>query len=104
MNLLRIFAGVIELSGLYSLRNCSPLLWKVLVSFFCHHTLDAIKSFPYFMKRRVERRKAETNIIGFPEIGDEVHLFNQSATNAVTFLVPDADVRAAPGRVTRGAE
>ena len=38
------------------------------------------------------------------EIRDDVHLVDEGAVDAIAFRVADADMRAAPGGVTRGAE
>ena len=50
-------------------------------------------------KDSVERRKAEAKVIWGAEVGDDVHLFDEGAVDAVAFGVADADVRAANGRV-----
>ena len=71
---------------------------------FLPYTLDSIKAFPNFHKRYVEWSKAEAKIIRFTEIGDDVHLFDQGAVDAVTFGMADADVRSALGRVTLGSQ
>ena len=76
----------------------------MLVSFFRHHTADAIKSFPYFSKSRVERCKAKADVIRFTEVRDKVHLVDERSIYTITFFMPEADVRTAPGGIAWGTE
>ena len=84
--------------------HCQFLFWIFLISFLFHHFADAVKAFPDVGEGNVERREAQTDIIGCAKIGDDIHLLDHGAVDAISLLVTDADVRAASGRVTRGAE
>ena len=74
------------------------------VAFFFHHAADTVEALTDICKGNVDGRKAETEIIGRAEIGDDVQFFDQGAVDAVSFGVADGDVGAADGRIKRGAE
>ena len=77
---------------LQSLGDGQLLFSVVLVAFLCHHPLDAVEAFADLGKGRVERREAETQVIGFAEVGDDVHFFDEGTVDAVAFGVADGDV------------
>src|SRR5258706_15905613 len=70
---------------------------------FYHHPLDAVEAFPDFSEGGVQRGEAKPDVIRFAEVGDDVYLFNHSAVDAIAVRVANADVRAALGRIPRGA-
>ena len=68
------------------------LLGIFFVDFFCHHPLDTVKTFPDLNEGCVEWREAETDIIRFAEVGDDVHVFDQGAVDPIAVRVADGDV------------
>src|SRR5271169_2139622 len=56
------------------------------------------------LEARVKRRKSEADHVRGPEIRDDVHLFDERAVDRETLGVPKRDVRAAPRRLSRGAQ
>lgn len=74
------------------LSNYQFLFSIFLVKIFCHHPLDAMEAFPDFSKGCIEWGEAKTDIIRFAEIGDDVHLFDHGAVDAVAVRMADGDV------------
>src|SRR4030095_5363300 len=75
-----------------------------LVDFFFHHPFDTVEAFPDFGEGGVERCKSQADVVGFAEVGDDVHVFDQGTVDAVAVRVADADMGAALSGITRGAE
>src|SRR5688500_17730081 len=83
--------------------HCQLLLWIILIALLLHYSANAVEAFPDVGEGDVKRREPKTDVIGRAKIGDDVQLLDHGAVDAVPFLVADADVRAAAGRVTWGA-
>lgn len=81
-----------------------PLPRIFLVALLHHHLADAIHRVPDFGEGGVERGEAEADVVGGAEVGDDVHLLDQRADDAVRVRVAETHVRAAPLRVPRRAE
>jgi len=90
------FPGVCPYSG-----DRQALQGIVAIAFFLNYLPDPVDGSPHAGKTGVERRQTHPDIVRLAKVGQDGHLFDQRAVDAVALRMADADVRATASRIAR---
>ena len=80
------------------LRYCQSLNWIFLEELPRDDLADTVNAQPDFGEAGVERSQAQTEVIGFAEVRQHIHLLDQGPIDAVAFRMVQTDMRTAPFR------